>query len=165
MEHTGYIAALFANIWLGVTAGGVLEYLQISNEGLRILSIALLLDFILGIAHQYTIDKRKITSAKARQWIFRKITRRTIPFIISLAFIGLGVDPSPIVNVMLWILIVTEFYSCLGHIAWINGKKDWPEADLFWLVLQECERILKEAIKIDSDKEKKEDKEDNKESK
>lgn len=122
----------------------ILEYFSISCEALSILSILLILDFVMGIADVYIKDKTKVTSSKMWKWLVKKITRRMLPFIVVWIFRGAWIeDMSTIVSMIISMLIVTEWYSIIGHIYSINTWKEILEIDAFEMILNFLLKLLK----------------------
>ena len=122
----------------------ILEYFSISCEALSILSILLILDFVMGIADAYIKDKSQVTSAKMWKWLVKKITRRMLPFIVVWIFRGAWIeDMSTIVSMIISMLIVTEWYSIIGHIYSINTWKEILEIDAFEMILNFLLKLLK----------------------
>lgn len=122
----------------------ILEYFSISCEALSILSILLILDFVMGIADVYIKDKTKVTSSKMWKWLVKKVTRRMLPFIVVWIFRGAWIeDMSTIVSMIISMLIVTEWYSIIGHIYSINTWKEILEIDAFEMILNFLLKLLK----------------------
>lgn len=139
----------------------ILEYFSISCEALSILSILLILDFVMGIADAYIKDKSQVTSAKMWKWLVKKITRRMLPFIVVWIFRGAWIeDMSTIVSMIISMLIVTEWYSIIGHIYSINTWKEILEIDAFEMILNFLLKLLKGKLPDkEEDLEKKEEEE------
>jgi hypothetical protein len=75
------------------------------------------------------------------------VTRRLLPFIVVWIFRWAGMeDMSTIVNMILSMLIITEWYSIIGHIYSINTGKDILEIDAFETLLQLILKLLKGKI-------------------
>ena len=122
----------------------ILEYFSISCEALSILSILLILDFIIGIVDAYIKDRSQVTSAKMWKWLVKKVTRRMLPFIVVWIFRGAWIeDMSTIVSMIISMLIVTEWYSIIGHIYSINTWKEILEIDAFEMILNFLLKLLK----------------------
>lgn len=139
----------------------ILEYFSISCEALSILSILLILDFVMGIADTYIKDKTKVTSAKMWKWLVKKVTRRMLPFIVVWIFRWAWIeDMSTIVSMIISMLIVTEWYSIIGHIYSINTWKEILEIDAFEMILNFLLKLLKGKLPDkEEDLEKKEEEE------
>lgn len=122
----------------------ILEYFNMSWEALAILSTLLILDFVMGIADVYIKDKSQVTSAKMRKWLIKKMTRWMLPFIVVGIFRWAGLDDmTTIVSMIFSMLIVTEWYSIIGHIYSINTGKEILEIDAFEMILQFLLKLLK----------------------
>ena len=139
----------------------ILEYFSISCEALSILSILLILDFVMGIVDAYIKDKSQVTSAKMWKWLVKKVTRRMLPFIVVWIFRGAWIeDMSTIVSMIISMLIVTEWYSIIGHIYSINTWKEILEIDAFEMILNFLLKLLKGKLPDkEEDLEKKEEEE------
>lgn len=135
------------NVAWGAILYNILNYFNISWEALAILSALLILDFWMGIADAYIKDRTQVTSTKMWRWLVKKTTRRLLPFIVVWIFRWAGMeDMSTIVNMILSMLIITEWYSIIGHIYSINTGKDILEIDAFETLLQLILKLLKGKI-------------------
>ena len=135
------------NVAWGAILYNILNYFNISWEALAILSTLLILDFWMGIADAYIKDRTQVTSTKMWRWLVKKVTRRLLPFIVVWIFRWAGMeDMSTIVNMILSMLIITEWYSIIGHIYSINTGKDILEIDAFETLLQLILKLLKGKI-------------------
>lgn len=139
----------------------ILEYFSISCEALSILSILLILDFVMGIVDAYIKDRSQVTSAKMWKWLVKKVTRRMLPFIVVWIFRWAWIeDMSTIVSMIISMLIVTEWYSIIGHIYSINTWKEILEIDAFEMILNFLLKLLKGKLPDkEEDLEKKEEEE------
>lgn len=135
------------NVAWGAILYNILDYFNIGWEALAILSALLILDFCMGIADAYIKDRTQVTSTKMWRWLVKKVTRRLLPFIVVWIFRWAGMeDMSTIVNMILSMLIITEWYSIIGHIYSINTGKDILEIDAFETLLQLILKLLKGKI-------------------
>ena len=126
------IATVVGGVWLA----SFLEYFHLNWEVMAIFSILLLLDFIFWISDAYIKDKQSITSKKAWRWVAKKLTKLCLPLIVILVLKGVGFENLEMVTTtILSILIITEWYSIVGHIYSINTWKELSEIDAFELLL------------------------------
>lgn len=115
-------------VWLWT----LLTYCWLNQEVITIYWVLLLVDFIFGVVEVYLIDKTKLKSDSAIKGLLKKMTRLCMPFIVWIVMKGAGFDDVGIfVTMILWILIVSEGYSIIGHIYNINTGKSLPEINWF----------------------------------
>lgn len=148
-----------ASVVWGVTLASVLEYLQLSWEVYAIFAGLLFLDFVFGIADAYFEDRQKVTSSAARKGIFKKFSKLVLPIIFILAMKGIWAeDVSMLVTSVMSILIITEWYSIIGHIYSINTGSHLSEIDAFTLLIEFIANLFKQ--KLPREKENLEDNEE-----
>lgn len=134
-------------IWWGISLSMALDYFRVSGEIVMILSVCLILDFILWVADAYTKNKKKVTSKEMFKWLFRKITRRLLPFVVILILKWIGYDDvHTLTNSIFWILIATEWYSVIGHVYSINTGKTLPEIDAFEMLIEKIISVFKPVL-------------------
>ena len=122
----------------------VLEYFGIWCEAITILSSLLILDFIMWIADTYIKDRTQVTSDKMWKWLVKKMTRWLLPFIVVGIFKWAWIDDmTTVTNMLLSMLIITEWYSIIGHIYSINTWKEMIEIDAFEMLLKLVLNLLK----------------------
>lgn len=150
---------MVASVMWGVTLASVLEYLQLSWEVYAIFAGLLFLDFVFWIADVYFEDKQKVTSSNAWRWIFKKFSKLMLPmiFIFVLKWVW-AEDISMLVTSVMSILIITEWYSIIGHIYSINTGKHLSEIDAFSLLIEFIANLFKQ--KLPREKENLEDNEE-----
>lgn len=144
----------WALIWVvwGVGIAEILDYFSITWEGLIILTVMLLLDFIFWIVDAQARGER-IESRKWQVWLVKKITRRMLPFIVA-GWLKWTDMPwiETLIIVILWMIIFSELYSIIWHIYSINYKEQLPEVDAFKMLLNSLTKLLKNLIKKENDK-------------
>ena len=133
----------------------VLEYFGIWCEAITILSSLLILDFIMWIADTYIKDRTQVTSDKMWKWLVKKMTRWLLPFIVVGIFKWAWIDDmTTVTNMLLSMLIITEWYSIIGHIYWINTWKEMIEIDAFEMLLKLVLNLLKGKLPKDEQEDK-----------
>lgn len=133
----------------------VLEYFGIWCEAITILSSLLILDFIMWIADTYIKDRTQVTSDKMRKWLVKKMTRWLLPFIVVGIFKWAWIDDmTTVTNMLLSMLIITEWYSIIGHIYSINTWKEMIEIDAFEMLLKLVLNLLKGKLPKDEQEDK-----------
>ena len=143
-EYTYPIIATLSGLGLG----WVLEYFGLTSELFWALPLALVIDFILGVAAAYKMGKCKVSSKKARDGLFRKMSRWLLPFIVIWALRLWGVeDVSAFSRVIMTLLIFIEIYSSIGHIYNINTGKCLPEIDAFEILIGKITGLTGKLIK------------------
>lgn len=136
----GMIATAIWGIWLA----SILEYFNVSWEVLIILSVMLALDYIFWIADAYIDDNTQVTSTKMWRGLFKKMTRRMLPLIVVAILRWVWAwDLEFVSTVIFSMLIITEWYSIIGHIYSINEWEKLPEIDAFKALVQFLARLLK----------------------
>ena len=66
----------------GLGLAGLISWLGISWESLTIFAIILVLDFILGVADAYLLNREQIKSSIATRGVFRKVSKLLLPIIL-----------------------------------------------------------------------------------
>ena len=128
----------------GLGLAGLISWLGISWESLTIFAIILVLDFILGVADAYLLNREQVKSSIATRWVFKKVSKLLLPIIVVIVLKWAGfTNTAPIINSIMWILIFAEGYSIVGHIYCINTGKSLPEIDAFELVIKKIVEIMK----------------------
>ena len=136
----GMVASVVWGIWLA----SILEYFNVSWEVLIILSVMLALDYIFWIADAYIDENTQVTSAKMRKGLFKKMTRRMLPLIVVAILRWVWAwDLEFVSTVIFSMLIITEWYSIIGHIYSINEWEKLPEIDAFKALVQFIANLLK----------------------
>lgn len=136
----GMVASVVWGIWLA----SILEYFNVSWEVLIILSVMLALDYIFWIADAYIDENTQVTSAKMWKGLFKKMTRRMLPLIVVAILRWVWAwDLEFVSTVIFSMLIITEWYSIIGHIYSINEWEKLPEIDAFKALVQFIANLLK----------------------
>lgn len=133
----------------GISLWVALEYFWLSWEAVSIMSIVLAIDFIMGILEVWLKRKNELSSTKAWQWLFRKMTRWMLPFIVVIVLKGAWLDNIWYLStVVCWIIILSEWYSILAHIYAINQPWDerLPEVNALQYIIEFISKIFKTAI-------------------
>lgn len=136
----GVVASVAGWFWLAA----ILEYFDISGEVLAILSVLLALDYVFGVLDAYLLDRTSVTSTKMWRWLFKKLTRWALPLIVIIILKWVGATDIDIASTVIFsILIITEWYSIIGHIYSINTWEKLPEIDAFKLLINFIANLLK----------------------
>lgn len=130
----------------GLSVAGILEYFSISKEGLLVMSIMLIVDFIFWIIAA-KVRGEKIESKKREEGLVRKVSRWVIPFIVSWGLKWTWMWWIEELNTaILWMIVFSELYSVVWHIYSINYKEELPELDSIKLLLNWIAKFLKGLI-------------------
>jgi hypothetical protein len=144
-------------LW-GISFWSLLSYLWIDWETLSIFAVVLFLDFFFWIIDVYLFDKSLITSKKAWRWLLNKITKLLLPMIVVIVLKWVWFKEMDfLISSIMWIMIVSEWYSIIWHLYSINTWKQLPEIDAFELLISKILSIFKKVIDAfldDIDKEK-----------
>lgn len=133
----------------GISLWVALEYFWLSWEAVLIMSIVLAIDFIMGILEVWLKRKNELSSTKAWQGLFKKMTRWMLPFIVVIVLRGAWLDNIWYLStVVCWIIILSEWYSILAHIYTINQPWDehLPEVNALQYIIEFVSKIFKTAI-------------------
>lgn len=149
----GAIASVAGGFWLAA----ILEYFWISWEVLAILSILLLLDYIFGVLDAYLTDRTSVTSTKMRRGLAKKLTRWMLPMIVIIILKWVGAEDINLASTIVFsILIVTEWYSIIGHFVSINSWTQVPEIDAMKILFEFISNLLKWKLPTTKEKPKEE---------
>ena len=136
----GTVASVAGGFWLAA----ILEYFQVSSEVLIILSVMLALDYIFWVIDAYLLDRENVTSAKMWKGLVKKLTRWMLPLVVIAILRWVGAwDLEMASTVIFSILIITEWYSIIGHFYSINAWKQLPEIDCFELLMRFIVNLIK----------------------
>lgn len=133
--------------WLSIAA--ILEYFWLSWEAVIIMSILLILDFLMWVLEVWLKDRANLSSTKAWQGLFKKMTRWCLPFLVVIVIRWAWIqDVEYLSTAVCWIIIVSEWYSILWHIYSINSDKDehLPEVDALSSLIKWISNLFKKAI-------------------
>lgn len=153
----------WALIWLvgGLSVAGILDYFSISQEGLLVMSIMLVVDFIFWIIAA-KVRGETIESKKRQEWLVRKLSRWVIPFIVAWGLKRTWMwGMEELITAILGMIVFSELYSVIGHIYSINYKEELPELDSIKLLLNWIAKLLRNLVnktdtEINKDEEEKE---------
>lgn len=135
---------MVASVVWGVCLAWVLEYFQVSCETVIILFVMLFLDYIFWILDAYLKDKHSVTSQKMWQGFRRKMTRWMLPLVVIAILRWVGAGELQMASTVIYsILIITEWYSIIGHFFSINTWKELPEIDAFEMLIRFITNLLK----------------------
>lgn len=105
------------------------------------------MDFILGVADAYLLDRTQVKSSVATKGLFKKISKFLLPIIVVVVLKGAGFENTDaITKSIMGILIFAEGYSIIGHIYCINTGKQLPEIDAFEFVIKRIIELIKPKI-------------------
>lgn len=148
-------AAIWILWWLWIAE--ILDYFSISREGLIIMTVMLVLDFVFWLLSAKSRGE-KIESRKREWGLIKKACRWLLPFIVVgwlkrtwMVWIDI------LTNTIVWMIIFSELYSIIGHIYSINYGEEIPEVDAFKMLLDSLIKLLKKLINKENEKIDKED--------
>lgn len=130
----------YSTWWMLIELGGwvtfwmILSYFWLTAEALMILTVFLWVDILFWVIDSYIVTK-DTSSRKLIEWIARKFWRRALPFVTIAALKWIWYDNiEAISNIIMSVLILSEWYSVLWHIYSINYWEKLKEIDaLKWL--------------------------------
>lgn len=111
-------------------------FLQIDKHLFNILLIFMILDTIAGLVKVLKVDKDKF-SFKALMWgMCSKIGILIVPLLVALLFKGIGQEMGFGVELIIKILIVSEFISVISNVYTIKTGKQVKDIDVFSLLFK-----------------------------
>lgn len=135
---------MIASVAGGVGLAAILEYFNVSGEVLIILSVMLLLDYIFWVLDAYMLDRESVTSAKMWRGLAKKLTRWMLPLVVIAILRGVWAWDLELASTVIFsILIITEWYSIIGHFYSINEWKQLPEIDAFEMLIQFIVKLIR----------------------
>lgn len=131
----------------GLGVAGILDYFQIDWQGLIIMTVFLILDFLFWLASAKA-RWEKIESQKAQKGLVKKCTRRVLPFIVAWGIAWLELPWLHwLITTIMGIIIFSELYSIIWHIYSINYWEEIPEVDAFKILLNQLSRRIRNLTK------------------
>lgn len=136
-----------ASVAWWITLASILEYFNLSWEVAAIFAALIVLDFIFWISDAYIKDKQQVTSSKMWRWLAKKLSKMVLPLIVVLVLRWVWFENlDMVVTTIMSILIITEWYSIIGHIYSINTWETLSEIDAFSLLLDFIIGIFKQKL-------------------
>jgi len=135
----------------------ILTYFWLTAEWLIILTVFLWVDVLFWLLDSYIVAKNT-SSNKLIEWLARKFTRRALPFIFIAALRWVWYDwIEMMANVVMSVLIISEWYSILWHIYSINYWKKLPEIDALKALMEKVADIFRWELSKKTDEKKEQD--------
>lgn len=132
-----------ANVAWWITFWAILTYFWLTAEWLMVLSALLVIDIIFWLLDSYIVSK-DTSSVKLVEWLARKFTRWALPFILVAALRWVGYEwIEAISNIVMSVLIISEWYSIVWHIYSINYGKKLKEIDALKILLEKIAELFK----------------------
>lgn len=136
----------FGTLW-GLGVAGILDYFQIDWQGLIIMTVFLILDFLFWLASAKS-RWEKIESKKAQKWLVKKCTRWVLPFIVAWGIARLELPwVHGLITTIMGIIIFSELYSIIWHIYSINYWEALPEMDAFKIMMSKLSERIRNITK------------------
>lgn len=136
-----------ASVAWWITLASILEYFNLSWEVAAIFAALIVLDFIFWTSDAYIKDKQQVTSSKMWRWLAKKLSKMVLPLIVVLVLRWVWFENlDMVVTTIMSILIITEWYSIIGHIYSINTWETLSEIDAFSLLLDFIIGIFKQKL-------------------
>lgn len=140
---TGAIASV---AWW-ITLASILEYFNLSWEVAAIFAALMVLDFIFWISDAYIKNRQQVTSSRMWRWLAKKLSKMMLPLIVVLVLRWVWFENlDMVITTIMSILIITEWYSIIGHIYSINTWETLSEIDAFSLLLDFIIGIFKQKL-------------------
>lgn len=145
--HENITWAVATVLWWTALAW-LLDWFWLNEMAVIVYAVLLLLDFWFWILDAYMLDRNKVTSHTAYRGVVRKMIRLSLPFIFVLILKGAGMENTKlIVDSIISILVLTEWYSIIWHVVSIDHWKQLPEIDAFEMLCEYIANFLKKWIK------------------
>lgn len=129
-----------------ITAAILFQYLDIPTEQLAILSVLMIIDFITWVVKQYRVNPQEIKSHLAWLGVMKKVATLMSVLSVALVLKWLEIWEWRYITSMLWIFIVSEWYSTLQNIYAIRTGKMLPEFDVISIVIKNAWEFFKQKI-------------------
>ena len=135
----------------GLSVAGILEYFSISQEGLIVMTVMLILDMVFWLLSAKS-RWEKIESKRMSEGLIKKVCRWLLPFIVA-GWLKWTAMPwiEWLITVIVGMIVFSELYSIIWHIYSINYKEELPEVDAFKMLLNGLVKILKNLISKKND--------------
>jgi len=124
----------------------VFVFLNIDFDIVKLLSILMFTDTLLGVIKAIYINKIKFTFRKLLWGIVSKATILLIPMILALTSLALGFDFVWLVHIVLKILVVSEAISAITNILSIKERKNIENTDYISKLLHIIRNFLVKTI-------------------
>lgn len=124
-----------SKIVLGGVIWWVVTYLGLDHTSITIFAILLAIDYITWIAASWLDDPSKVKSSIGIRGVIKKIAIFLVPFVIALAFRGIGQTDLTLVTVYVGMMVASEAYSIIANIVSIVTGKKIPENEAITKVL------------------------------
>lgn len=121
--------------------GGILAYLEISEEPFTLFAILLIMDYITGIAKAKALGQ-SITSNKMKYGLISKLSLIIVPLAIAIGAKALGEDSHYILVAGMNILILSEVYSIIGNAYSLKTGEEFPEYDALAAIGKQIRNLL-----------------------
>lgn len=129
-----------------ITIWSILTYFWLTSVWLITLTVFLWVDILFWLLDSYIVTK-DTSSIKLVEWLARKATRRALPFILIAALRWVWYDwIEMMANVVMSVLIISEWYSIIWHIYAINYNEKLPEIDALKLLIQEIWKLFRSKL-------------------
>lgn len=140
---------MIADIVWWITFWWILTYFWLTAEWLMILTVFLWLDIIFGVLDSYIVTK-DTSSKKLVQWLAKKLTRWLLPFLVVATLKWIWYQEIELLsNIIMSTLIISEWYSILGHFFSINYWETLPEIDCLKVLFEKIADLFKKQTKND----------------
>jgi len=128
-------SALFILAWISQKAG-------LDERQYEIYSLLLMIDFVFGIVRVAKCYPEKFRVSRIGAGLAAKMIMASMPPIMGLAMMGIGLDGVQLLGIGMQALIITEFYSILASALKITKNKDLPE----WEALSVLANIIRKFV-------------------
>lgn len=151
MKIENYISTIsetFSSYWFEFksTLYVIFVFLNIDIDIVKLLSVLMVADTVLGVIKAVYIDKIRFTFKKLLWGIVSKSTILLIPMILALTSLALGFNFRWIVDIVLKILVVSEAISSITNILSIKERKNIHNTDYISKLLHLIRDLLTKTI-------------------
>ena len=149
LESISWGITWFLKITVYPAVFSLIAFAWLNTYALAVLALLLAADFITAIFREWTIDPARIKSRVAIIGLISKSLVLIIPFILGWmgATTTLPFSMAPFVDVIMTLLIVSEWYSVVGNIIQIREKDSTiNEYDAITSVMRFIQHTLKSIV-------------------
>lgn len=117
------------------------QMFMLDSEALFAYALLLLIDTFTGFAKTISLGQSP-TSRRLIVGVISKISMLIIPIVLALGAKGIGKDFSPLIDTVIYVLILSEIYSIIANIYTIKTRKTVEEFDAISLILRRIRTLL-----------------------
>lgn len=147
-DYIGETSEIARDYWHEIKIGiyFIFGFLQMDINIVKILSILMIIDTVLGVWKSVRVNHLKFTFKKLLWGIVSKATILLIPMILALTALAIGFDFRWLVELVLKILVVSEALSSITNIISIKENKNLENTDFVSVLLHGIRDFFKKYL-------------------